>query len=177
MHTTDLPSLAALPMGVRCRPAQASDAGFLRQLYAATRAQDLALLHISPAMLDGLIDMQFDAQRRHYTQSYPGCMPWVIEQDAQPVGQLWLHLKANGLRLLDISVLPTHRRQGIGSICIGALLALADRHGWRMHLHVLTDNPVRQWYARLGFAATHITGLHLAMTRPAVNLETRYEQA
>jgi ribosomal protein S18 acetylase RimI-like enzyme len=74
-------------------------------------------------------------------------------------------------------VLPTHRQQGVASGCLQALLQLADAHGLAMHLHVLSDNPVRAWYARLGFVVTGIQGLHQAMTRSALHPESSYEQA
>jgi ribosomal protein S18 acetylase RimI-like enzyme len=176
-QSTDLQALSALPMGVRCRPAEVADMGFLRQAYASTRAQDLALLGVDPAVLETLVSMQFDAQRRHYVQHYPGCMPWVIEQHGQALGQMWLHLDDDGLRLMDIAVLPAHRRQGLASSCVQALLRLADQHAWPVHLHVLADNPIRHWYARLGFVVTDESGLHQAMTRQAIEQETRYEQA
>lgn len=178
-----LQALSALAMGVRCRPVQASDMGFLREAYARARAQDLALLAVDAATLDALLQMQFDAQRRHYSQAYPGCTAWVIERGqlcqpgVQPVGQMWLHLDEQGLRLMDISVLPSHRLQGIAAICVQALLHIADAMRWPVHLHVLADNPIRHWYARLGFVTTGHTGLHQAMTRPAVDQENRYEQA
>jgi ribosomal protein S18 acetylase RimI-like enzyme len=176
-HMLNPQALSALPRGVRCRPADAADTGFLRDLHAHTRALDLALLDVAPTLLATLLTMQFDAQGRHHRQQHPGCMPWVIERHGQALGQMWLHLDDHGLHLMDIAVLPAHQGQGLASTCVQALLQLADHHAWPVHLHVLADNPIRHWYARLGFAVTAEAGLHQAMTRPAVEQETRYEQA
>lgn len=176
-------TLSALPMGVHCRPAQAADESLLREVFASTRAQDLALLGMEPVVLSTLVQMQFEAQRRHYMQTHPGCMAWVVEGAAsgamapQTLGQMWLHLDASGLHLMDIAVLPTQRGQGIAAICVQALLHLADAHGWPVHLHVLADSAIRHWYARLGFVTTAHVGLHQAMTRPVIDSEKRYEQA
>jgi hypothetical protein len=84
-------ALSALPKGVRCRPADAADTGFLRHLHAYTRAQDLALLDVAPALLDALLSMQFEAQGRHHRQQHPGSMPWVIERHGQALGQITMH--------------------------------------------------------------------------------------
>jgi ribosomal protein S18 acetylase RimI-like enzyme len=176
-HAAFLQTLSALPLGVRCRPAAAPDMGFLRELHACTRAQDLALLDVTPAVLDTLLNMQFEAQQRHHLQLHPGSMPWVIERHGQGLGQMRLHLDDDGVHLMDIAVSPAQRRQGLASACLQALLQLADRHAWPVHLHVLADNPIRHWYARLGFVLTAEAGLHQAMTRQAVEQETRYEKA
>jgi GNAT superfamily N-acetyltransferase len=170
-------------MGVRCRPAQASDESLLREVFASTRAQDLALLGMEPVVLSTLVQMQFEAQRHHYTRAHAGCMAWVVERAAagssapQALGHMWLHLDASGLRLMDIAVLPAQRGQGIAAICVQALLHLADAHGWPVHLHVLADDAIRHWYARLGFVTTAHVGQHQAMTRPVIDPESRYEQA
>lgn len=167
--------------GLHCRPACAADQAFLREAFAQTRGQDLpsalAQQGADPALLASLLAMQFDAQRQHFARQHPGSMPWVIERHDQAVGQMWLHGGAEGLRLLDIAVLPAHRRQGVGAQCLQYLLRIADHHAWPVHLHVAMDNPVRHWYARLGFVLTDASGLHQAMTRPAIQLESRYEQA
>jgi len=164
------------PAGLRCRPVDAGDEPFLLQLHASTQAPDLASAGLDPAMLSGLVHMQFEAQRRHYRQHYPGCEAWLIER-AGPVGQLWLQLGKPGLCLMDITVLPAHRRQGVATACLAALTRWADEHGRHVHLHVAVDNPVRAWYERLGFVITGTHGLHQAMTRFSVNRETLYEQA
>lgn len=65
-------TLSALPMGVRCRPAQASDESLLREVFASTRAQDLALLGMAPVVLSTPVQMQFEAQRRHYMRAHVG---------------------------------------------------------------------------------------------------------
>lgn len=174
-------ALSSLAMGVRCWPAdtgdKADDMGFLRDAHASTRAQDLALLSVDPAMLQALVQMQFEAQRQHYVHHYPGSMPWVIAHQGRPVGHMWLHHDDHGLRLMDIAVLPAHRGLGVAGVCMRALMAVAQEQGCPVHLHVRADNPIRHWYARLGFATTGTSGLHLAMTFSHAVEDPRYEQA
>jgi ribosomal protein S18 acetylase RimI-like enzyme len=173
--------------GLRCRPANSNDEAFLRSLFASVKGQALQASGLAPQALENLLHMQFEAQRRHYQAHYPGGMPWVLERQGapagqppqltQPLGQMWLQLDDQSLRLMDLAILPAHCRQGLASICLRALTQFADAHGLAMHLHVSTDDPVRHWYARLGFVTTHTQGLHQAMTRSAVDQESFHEQA
>lgn len=183
LRLADLLKRIDVPSGLRCRPALADDDAFLRQVSDSVRAPSLIWSAAAAHVLDKLMRQQFEAQRRHYLQHYPGCEAWVIERfdggDGQfePAGQMWLHLDDEGLRLVDIAVLPAHRSRGIASACLRALTCRADQLGLNMHLHVLIDNPARHWYARLGFVVTDVPGLHQAMTRLAVDQETTHEQA
>ena len=174
-------ALSDLPMAMRCRPAGPDDMGFLLDTFAITREHDLGLQGIDPGLREALVDMQFKAQQGHYTQAYPGCKPWVIEQSGRKLGQMWLFLDSRpddpGLRLMDLAVLPAYRHQGVATACLQALLRLTEHLGWPMHLHVLANNPIRHWYERMGFALTHEAGLYLGMTHQAIKQESFCEQA
>lgn len=162
----------------QCTRATQADQAVLRAVFASTRQIELDLLGPDTTQREAFIGMQLLAQRRSVALHYPAAIELVIRHKGQAAGRLWLHEDEAGVRVVDITVLPAFQRQGGATTCLGTLLHLADNAGRAVHLHVLIDNPVRHWYARLGFDITGTSGLHQAMTRlPSVALEYQHEQA
>jgi ribosomal protein S18 acetylase RimI-like enzyme len=65
---------------------------------------------------------------------------------------------------LAIAVYPEFRRQRVGGLLLGALLARASRDGERgLSLSVHPDNPAKRLYARSGFEVVSDTGGALTM--------------
>ena len=142
---------------VSLRPATAADAGFLLRVYAATRADELALTGWDAATCAAFVRMQFQAQDAHYRRHWPAAQQSVLlvqtEAGAEPVGRLWLDRGVHALHVLDIALLPAWRGIGIGSLCLRGLMAEAARRGQTLTVLVEQGNPARHLYARLGFEA------------------------
>ena len=100
------------------RPAGAEDQEFLFQLYSCTRAQEFAAFNWPPVQLEAFLRMQFMAQQRSYASAYEQCDHKIIELNGVPVGQMRVNWEKDSALLVDISLLPEHRGQGMG----GALL-------------------------------------------------------
>ena len=167
---------AALQGAWQCVPASAGDQAFLRDVFASTRRIELDLLGPDTGVREVFIRTQMLAQRRSVELHYPTAIELILRHHGQPAGRLWLHEDADGLRVVDITVLPAFQRMGGASAGLQALLQLADADGVATHLHVLQDNPIRHWYARLGFETTTVSGLHQAMTRIPTVQEYEHEQ-
>lgn len=167
---------AVLTGAWQCTPAGASDQDFLREVFASTKRIELHLLGPHASTRDAFIQMQMLAQRRTITLHYPAAIELVVRHHGQPAGRLWLHEDQDGLRVVDITILPAFQRMGGASACLQALLNLADADGVPVHLHVLQDNPVRHWYGGLGFEITSVSGLYQAMTRIPTVEEHQHEQ-
>lgn len=161
-----------------CARAGEADQAFLREVFASTKAIELSLLDPDPVVRSAFVAMQMLAQRRSAELYYPGAIELVLHHEGVSAGRLWLHDDGNGLRIVDITLLPPFQGRGAARACLGALIRLADAHGRALHLHVLIDNPIRHWYARLGFELTATTGLYQAMTRlPTLSESEHHEQA
>lgn len=170
--------LSSLTGAWQCTRATAIDQAVLREVFASSRQTELALLGPAPQQREAFIEMQMLAQRRSVALHYPGAVELLIHHQGQAAGRLWLHEDEAGVRVVDITLLPAFQRQGGARTCLQALLRLADTLGRATHLHVMIDNPVRHWYARLGFDIQGTAGLYQAMTRlPAVAMEYQHEQA
>ena len=128
------------------------DLDFLKDLYAASREREMALLvHWSDAQKRDFLDQQFSAQRSHYRKYYPDARFDIIERGGQAIGRLYVAQLKQEIRLMDISLTPAARNAGIGGkICVG-IMARAERLGSIVSLHVEDDNPAKRLYERLGF--------------------------
>ncbi len=141
--------------GYSLRAVRAGDQDFLRRLYREVRRDEFAGLGWPEAATAALIDSQFDLQRRQYEDDHPGGEFYLVERAGTPIGRLYVDRTGPAFELVEISLLPDHRGQGLGAALIGALLDAARTGGAdRVVLSVTTDNPARGLYRRLGFRET-----------------------
>jgi GNAT superfamily N-acetyltransferase len=145
------------------RPATVDDEPFLRSLFCKVRAAEF--LGIPEAQRSPLLNMQFDAQRTHYTAAFPGAETSVIECDGQPVGNLILACMPAAIRVVDVNILPAWQGKGIGSRILAEVLSSADEEGRPTLLQVFATNRARRLYARLGFEEEGAEGPYLSMKR------------
>jgi ribosomal protein S18 acetylase RimI-like enzyme len=156
---------SAVP-GVTLRAFRDDDLEFLCELYASTRADEMALLiDWSQEQKQTFLRQQFDAQHGYYQQQYPAARYDVIELEGQRIGRLYVAELGAGeraeaseqpgqraeLRLMDIALLPEHRNRGMGEALVRELLDEAAAAGRLVSLHVEENNPARRLYQRLGF--------------------------
>jgi ribosomal protein S18 acetylase RimI-like enzyme len=152
--------MSAIAPSLTLRPVAPADEGFLLEVYASTRADELAHVPWSDEQKDAFVRHQFEAQSAHY-RTYEGASFDVIELDGVRVGRLYVARWADEIRLMDIALLPEQRGLGIGSHLIGALLAEAEDSGKKLTVHVEVFNPALRLYERLGFRPVEERGAYL----------------
>lgn len=149
---------------VHLQPVTPADEGVLLAIYAATRADEVALTGWNATTAAAFVRMQFDAQSTHYRQSHPAAQHALVVVGAHPAGRLWVDRSETALHVLDIALLPAWRGLGIGGLCLQRLLDEAAADGKTVTIHVETGNPARRLYERLGFAAQGpVRGIHQLM--------------
>lgn len=136
---------------IALRPTQPNDHAFLSQVYASTRAEELAPLGWSAEQQAIFLGQQFAAQHHHYMANYPGASFQVILVNGKPAGRLYVARWPSQIRIIDIALLPEHRNAGVGSRLLADLLAEADQAGKSVSIHVEKFNPALRLYERLGF--------------------------
>lgn len=151
-----------LPKGVRLRPRSEQDLPFLQRVYASTRSEELAVTAWSDQQKADFIAFQFRAQHQHYATHYHDGEFLVIQRDGIDVGRLYLH-RGRELRIVDISLLPEARSEGLGSALLRALMAQAASQGKTVSIHVERSNPALRLYLRLGFRAVGEHGIYYLM--------------
>ncbi len=138
-------------MIVALRPVTPEDQPFLREVYAGTRADELALVDWSAEQKAAFVTQQFAAQSRDYGANYPNASIDVILVDEEPAGRLFVNRTAEAIHIVDISLLSRFRGRGIGGALVRELQTEAAASGRPLTIHVERFNPAQRLYARLGF--------------------------
>jgi ribosomal protein S18 acetylase RimI-like enzyme len=148
---------------ITLRPVEDGDERLLREIYASTREDELAVLPWDDEEKAAFLRAQFDAQNAHYRGNYEGATFDVVGVEGAPAGRLYVARWAEEIRIMDIALLPEHRGMGIGTRLLRDLLDEAARSGRRLSIHVEKHNPALRLYERLGFAPVADRGVYLLM--------------
>lgn len=155
------PLLAA--QGFQLRSETGEDIDFLSRLYISTRWEELQQTGWTDAQKQAFLHQQFTFQYTHYQQHYADAARGILQQDDIPRGRLYLLQMPGDLRIVDISLLPEWRGQGIGAALIGAVFELARSRRSIVSIHVESFNPARRLYDRLGFQEVADLGVYRRM--------------
>jgi GNAT superfamily N-acetyltransferase len=148
---------------ITLRPVRPSDEELLRELYHSTREQELAQVPWTPEQKQAFVQMQWQAQKRHYAAEHPRASHVVICLESIPVGRLYLDRSGDELHILDITLLPEHRNHGTGTYLLSQIMDEARKAGKPVTVFVETFNPSLRFFQRLGFTAAEQKGFHFLM--------------
>lgn len=148
---------------INLRPLTSEDEAFLYELYASTRAEELAAWGWNAVQQDAFLRMQFKAQQMSYQAEDVGVETKIILLEGKPVGRIIVARTESEIQLTDIALLTEHRSKGIGSALIKGLFDEATLAGKAVRLHVLKTNRAMRLYERLGFRTINERGMHLQM--------------
>jgi GNAT superfamily N-acetyltransferase len=135
----------------------------MRELYGATRAEEMERFPFDEAQKQAFLDQQFAAQIEHYGIHYPTCERNIVERDGAPIGRLWVDEWREQIRIVDIALLPEHRGSGIGSGLLRRVLDRGIAAGKPVTIHVEAFNPALRLYQRLGFEHVDSNGVYYLM--------------
>ena len=154
------PKLHGDPPPVSLRPEQPGDEGFLFEVYASTREEELALTNWDEPMRRAFLNQQFHAMRQGYRSMFPSGEFSVIELDGEPAGRMVIARGATEIRVVDLALLPAQRNRGIGTVLMRQVCADAASAGKPVRLCVLKNNRALGWYERLGFSNIGESGIY-----------------
>ena len=154
------PIRSAARFGIAYRRAGEDDLPFLAAVYASTRTEEIAQSGWPIELQQAFLQQQHEAQHAHYASVYPEAERLVIERDDAAVGRLYLIEWPGNLRIIDISLLPEARGQGVGEAILRDIGAGAASGGNKVSIHVEKFNPARRLYERLGFAIVEDKGVY-----------------
>ncbi len=150
-------------MALTLRRVTAADEPFLFEVYAGTRAEELAAWGWDAAQQEPFLRLQFMAQKGTYGAQYPNADHDIIMLDDKPVGRLYVARSEKEIVLADIALLPEYRGRGIGAELINRLLDEAAQGAKPCRLQVVKTNRAARLYERLGFVRTGESGMHFEM--------------
>lgn len=156
---------------IKARHVGPQDLEFLKTLYACARADELAATGWPLTQQQAFLAQQFDCQHRYYQEHYADAQRLLLLQAGQPIGRLYWRESPTEATLIDVSLMPEWRGQGIGSSLMRCLAEHADALGLSISLHVEPGNPARRLYGRWGFEAAADNGVYLKMCRAARQAE------
>lgn len=141
-------------VNVVLRPILDDDRLFLIDVYRSTRVEELnRAIDWSEEQKTAFILHQFNAQDDYYKKVYPGASYDVIIYNDIPIGRLYVErfLIEGTIRIIDIAILPTYRKLGVGSYLINNLMEEAIQSNKSITIHVEIFNKALDLYKRLGF--------------------------
>jgi ribosomal protein S18 acetylase RimI-like enzyme len=139
-------------MSITLRDITPEDDAFLREVYACTRAQEIAMVPWNDEQREAFLRFQFDAQHSYYHEQFPDARYQIIIDEGEPVGRLYVARRASEIKILDLTVLPQYRKTGVGSKLMQDLLAEAKAGGKAVLIWVEQTNPSQKLFKDLGFS-------------------------
>ena len=136
---------------VRRRPAEAVDAAFLFEVYASSRAEELAPVPWTEDQKRAFLDAQARAQDAEYRSRFPDAAFDVVEVGGVPAGRLYIARLEDEIHIIDIALLPEFRGRGIGTRLLLEIIDESAASGLPVRLYVEAWNPAYRLYERLGF--------------------------
>ncbi|QDQ29279.1 GNAT family N-acetyltransferase [Chitinimonas arctica] len=155
------------------RPIRDEDLDFLFDLYASTRAEEMAATGWTPVEQQGFLHQQFQFQHRYYQEHYHDAQFLLLLRRGTPIGRLYWWHTASRATLIDISLMPAVRGQGLGSAVLELLTRQVDKQAQPISLHVEPENPAHRLYRRFGFEVVADNRVYLKMERAARALDDR----
>lgn len=151
---------------VALRAVQPEDGDFLLRVYAASRADEMALVDWDEAQKMAFLRSQFEAQAAQYHARFPDAEYSVILFQDQPVGRFWIGSTPEQIRLLDIAILPEFQNRGIGATLLKSLLAESEQRNLPLrHMVFKMNTDALRFYARFGFSPIEDVGAYIHMER------------
>jgi ribosomal protein S18 acetylase RimI-like enzyme len=150
----------AAQAGCRFRRLLDIDLPFVAQVYASTRAEELAVTDWSCDHKAAFLEAQFQAQHAHYQRYYPNADWLVTMRGGADIGRLYLERWPTQHRIIDITLLPEHRGKGLGEALLRDLMDEAAAASKAVTIHVEKFNPAMRLYRRLGFETAEDKGVY-----------------
>jgi ribosomal protein S18 acetylase RimI-like enzyme len=154
-----------IPAGqIKLRPVEnASDEDFLLRVYSSSRAEEMMRVPWPEEQKQAFLKMQFTAQQNHYAAAYPQARHDIIYLHDEPVGRIYVERDAERVHILDITVLPEHRGQGVGTALLRRLMDEAGASRKPVTIYVEFFNPSLKLFERLGFQREKEQGFQFLM--------------
>ena len=149
---------------ITLRPVGPEDETFLREVYASTRADEMAQVPWSDEEKRAFLDMQFTAQKTDYAARFPKSEHSLIIVDGMAVGRIWVDRSDEEIRLIDIALLTEERGKRTGTKLLEGLQMEARQAPKPLcHSVYKTNTPALRFYERLGFEVVEDFEMYVLM--------------
>lgn len=156
-------------LSLRC--ITAGDEPVLCRIYCSTRTEEMEqVTDWTAAQKKAFLEWQFHMQHQYYQEYYSDAWFWLLLLNGKIIGRLYLQAQPDSVRIVDITLLPRWRNQGIGRQLLLDIMDFAAGLGKPITIHVESFNPAMRLYKRLGFELVSVTNgvYHLLEWKPPV---------
>jgi GNAT superfamily N-acetyltransferase len=152
---------------VRRRPERAADEGFRFDLFNGSRAPGEDLAALDAPLRERLMRQQFCGQNASYRANYPDARFEIVEHDGVPVGRIVTARTPDAVLIVDIALIASKRRQGIGASLVNGVLDEAWAAGLPVRLSVSANNAAAlRFYLRFGFKPIETSAIDIRLECP-----------
>lgn len=155
---------------LKLRPVrEPDDMPLLECIYASSRDYETPYYYkFTESELKAFLVSQCHIQHNQYMNA-PDADFYIIETlDGTPLGRFYIReMSYPEIRVIDIAILPEHRRKGVGKALFRQTINRAGKEGKRVSIHVEQNNPAHLFYEKLGFGYVHMDGIYDLMVWPA----------
>ena len=154
-----------MEIALRAVAATPADQEFLYRVFTSTRAAAPVPPGWQEAEVDALRRRQFLGQGAQLLGRYPDAVREIILVDGCPAGRIYLDRPPGSLHLIELSLLPEFRFRGIGGRLLAELFQESEQLGIPLTLQVDMENPIGEYYRRLGFVEQAVSGFYRHLER------------
>lgn len=147
-------------MNLKLLPITSAADSFLLHVYASSRAEELKSVAWTDDIKNAFVESQFEIQSRYYVKTYPHGTFDVIEFNGEFAGRFYTVELEDEIRILDATLLPEFRNQGIGTKLITDALTAARLKNKPVRIYLETDNLSQRLFSRLGFCLLSEDGIY-----------------
>lgn len=148
-------------------PVSDSDYSVLFEIYASSRTEEMKFVPWTDEQKTAFLQSQFQAQQSHYLSTNPNGSFNIIKIEDQTAGRLYTSEFGGEIRIMDITLLPQFRNQGIGTQLISGILEIGVRKQKPVTICLETYNPSQNLFSRLGFNRVSDDGVYCLWERSA----------
>jgi len=128
-----------------------ADDAFVYDVFSTTWESEVAALP-NQNLAQHVLRIQHIAQERRFASRYPDLQRYVVVQDGEPAGRLYIHESDSLLEVVDLTLMPRFRDHGVGTRIFHELFAYATREEQTVVLRVERRNErATLLYSQLGF--------------------------
>jgi GNAT superfamily N-acetyltransferase len=133
------------------RPCTEADDAFVYDVFCTTWESEVAALP-NQNLAQHVLRIQHIAQERRFAARYPEYQRYIVLHDGEPAGRLYVHETDSTMHVVDLTLMPEFRDQGIGTRLFHDLFRHAEAAGQSITLQVERRNErATMLYTALGF--------------------------
>lgn len=146
------------------KKAELEDQDFLFQVFVECRPDLQWIVGIGVEQQQMMLRQQFKIENHQLLQNYPNAEQSIIICNNIPVGRLSVHSSENYIRILEIGLIESYRRKGIGSELLNNIKKVALEKGKTIQLQVAWFNEsAYNFYIKNGFCLKENLGFACEM--------------